>query len=205
MCKLTPDLQKEVISRRSQGENLETIKRATGLSKELIRKIASDIPKPEGGWRRTRCSQLTEDHKKEILILLATMRYKEIATKLNVSQHSVEHFIRKNRPAEGWSIRPKPFGKLSEAQKTEIIARRLGGETLDDLAKSYSVSSVAIHKIVKHLKLPRRRRKKFTPQQVEDMIARRNQGQTFRAIAAFYGVTAPCIHKLVRKATTAKE
>ncbi|MBN8669500.1 MAG: LysM peptidoglycan-binding domain-containing protein [Chitinophagales bacterium] len=202
MSKLTPDQRKEVIARRLRGENLETIRKATGLSKHTIRTLTVDIPKPDSGWKRTRQSQLTVEHKKEILSLLATMRYKEIAAKLNVSQYSVAHFLRKARPTEGWSVRPKPFGKLSETQKAEIVSRRLDGETLDDIAKRYGVSSVAIHKIVKHLKLPRRRRRNFTPQQIEDIKTRRSEGQTFQAIADFYGVTAPCIHTIVKKILT---
>lgn len=200
--KLTAEQKAEIIARRLNGENATAIGQSYGVSLSVICAITKNVTPPEGGWKRNRRSQLSDKHKKEIPSLIATMSYAEIALKYGVSHDAVAHFIRTIRPSDGWGPRPKPLtNKLSNEAIADVIRRREAGETLESIALYYKVSAPAIHKIVKHIKLGYRvRKKKLSGDQIKDAISRRINGESLQSIALLYGVTAPCIFKVTKQA-----
>ncbi len=150
---LTDEQTQQVVARRLAGESVKDIAGHFGVSSGLICKVLSEAAPPDGwGFR------LTKEQKHEAVVRrMAGETLDEIARRFDVSAPAI-YGITKHVPSPAGGWKQKRRGKITDVQKQEAIARRMAGESLEAIARSFNVSAPAIHRITKHLPKPFRSR-----------------------------------------------
>ena len=194
---LTEEQKREMVARRASGEGVNDIAQHFGVGRATVSRVTNPVS-PPGGWKPKHRRKLTDDQKKGVIARrMAGENAKSIAKDYGVDT-SIIYRIAKHvpKPPGGWKRKRRSV--LTDEQTQEVIARRMAGESLKDIAGRYGVSNALICKILSKATPTGGWGYRLTENQKREAVARRMAGETLESIARRFDVTAPAIHGVTK-------